>query len=94
MRLAGTMLLEAGIAINAIVHDAFVIEASSGDIEQVVAWAREIMMKAAEQVIGHAIPVSWDITKSGERFYDEDGEADFKLLQRMLEETTNARKVA
>jgi DNA polymerase I-like protein with 3'-5' exonuclease and polymerase domains len=94
MRIAAIMLFREGIAINAIVHDAFVVEATSENIERVAARAREIMMEATELVIGKAIPVSLDITKSGERFFDEEGQEDFELLKGLLEGAQHARKAA
>jgi hypothetical protein len=94
MRIAAILLFEAGIAINAIVHDAFVIEADASDIERVAELARCIMMQATELVIGRAIPVSCEITNPGERFYDADGEADFRTLMGMLEEAERRSKAA
>ena len=57
MRIAAIRALEAGIAINAIVHDAFLIEASDHDIDQTVETMCGIMMRAAEDLAGRPIPV-------------------------------------
>jgi hypothetical protein len=94
MRIAAILLFLSGISINAIVHDAFMVEAASANIERVAKKARRLMRLAARIVIGKAIPVSCDITRSGDRFYDEDGEADFLTLMGMLEETERGPKAA
>jgi DNA polymerase I-like protein with 3'-5' exonuclease and polymerase domains len=94
MRVAAILMFEAGIAINAIIHDAFLIEADAADIEEVAGKARRIMMQAAELVIGGSIPVSCEITGPSEQFYDEDGEADFRTLMGMLEEVERGPKAA
>jgi hypothetical protein len=94
MRVAAILMFEAGIAINAIIHDAFLIEADAADIEEVAEKARRIMMQAAELVIGASIPVSCEITGPSEQFYGEDGEADFRTLMGMLEEVERGPKAA
>jgi hypothetical protein len=94
MRVAAILMFEAGIAINAIIHDAFLIEADAADIEEVAELARHIMMQATELVIGASIPVSCEITGPGEQFYDEDGQADFRTLTGMLEEVERGQKAA
>jgi hypothetical protein len=96
MRIAAILLFLAGILINAIVHDAFVVEAASEDIDRVAKKARRIMRLATRIVIGKSIPVKCDITCSGERFDpDDEGAAkDFETLLTMLEEAERRRKVA
>jgi hypothetical protein len=94
MRIAAILMFLSGIPINAIVHDAFVIEAAADDIERVSKKARRLMRLAARMVVGKSIPVSCDITRSGKRFYDEDGEADFRTLMAMLEEAERRREAA
>jgi hypothetical protein len=78
MHIAAILMFLSGIQINAIVHDAFVVEAAADDIERVAKKARRLMRLATRIVIGKSIPVSCDIIRPGERFYDEDGEADFR----------------
>jgi hypothetical protein len=94
MRIAALLMLLSGIAINAIVHDAFVIEAASEDIDWVAKKARRLMRLATRIVVGKSIPTSCDIIRSGEQFYDEDGEEDFKTLLAMLEEAERGREAA
>ncbi len=94
MRIAAIRALEEGIRICAIVHDEFVIEACDGDIDQAAKTMGEIMMEATEDVVGVSIPVDSYVLRHGETYYDEDGEADFNTLMRMLEEIEWGRKVA
>jgi hypothetical protein len=85
MRLSAIRAFEAGVAIIAIVHDSFVIEAAEADIEIVAAKMKAIMHQATIDLLGKDIPIKVEITKSGERYYDDDGEEDFNKLMRMLE---------
>jgi DNA polymerase I len=94
MRISAIRALEAGIRIYAIVHDEFVIEAPDGDIDQAVETMGEIMMKATEDIVGVSIPVDCYPLRHGDPYYDEDGEADFKMLMGMLEEIEQSREVA
>jgi DNA polymerase I len=94
MRISTIRAFEMGIAINAIVHDAFLIEASIEDIDQVVETKCQIMMRATEDIIGRSIPVERYIVRYPDSYYDEDGEADFNILMRMLEEIEHVREVA
>jgi hypothetical protein len=94
MRITAVRALEAGIAINAIVHDAFLIEASDDDIDQTVETMCGIMMQATEDLVGRPIPVDRYIVRHPHPYHDEDGEADFNLLMRMLEDIEQSRKVA
>jgi hypothetical protein len=91
MRIAAILLFLSGIPINAIVHDAFVVEAAAGDIDRVAKKARRLMRLATRIVIGASIPVKTAITRSGEQFYDEDGEEDFRTLIGMLEDAERRR---
>jgi hypothetical protein len=52
------------------------------------------MVKATEDVVGTSIPVDRYVLRHQNRYYDEDGEADFKMLMGMLEEIEQSRKVA
>jgi len=94
MRISTIRAFEVGIAINAIVHDAFLIEASIEDIDQAVETKCGIMMRATEDIIGRSIPVERYIVRYPDSYYDEDGEADFNILMRMLEEIEHGREVA
>jgi len=94
MRIVAIRALEAGIRICAIVHDEFVIEARDSDIDQAVEMMCEIMVKATEDVVGTSIPVDCYVLRHGDPYYDEDGEADFKMLMGMLEEIEQSREVA
>jgi hypothetical protein len=86
--------LLAGIRICAIIHDAFVIEATIEDIERVTGEMRGIMEQAAYWVIGVTIPAKPYIVRHGEPFIDEDGEEDFAMLMSMLEKLESEREAA
>jgi hypothetical protein len=51
-RLALVLLVEARLAVCAVIHDAFVIEAKVGDVERVLAQAMGIMDQASEMLLG------------------------------------------
>jgi DNA polymerase I len=94
MRLAAVRLFEARIRIAAIVHDAFLVEGSVRDIERITQVSIKIMEGAAETIVGAPIPVDCKITRHGEAYRDEDGEADFQLLMGMLEDIEQQRDIA
>jgi hypothetical protein len=52
------------------------------------------MMRATEDIIGRCIPVERYIVRYPDSYYDEDGEADFNILMRMLEGIEQGREVA
>jgi DNA polymerase I-like protein with 3'-5' exonuclease and polymerase domains len=94
MRIAGCLALLAGIRICAIIHDAFVIEATIEDIDSVTQKMKEIMEYACYLVIGVKIPAKPYIVRHGEPFIDEDGEEDFKMLMSMLEALEGEQEAA
>ena len=61
MRIASIRAFEVGIAVCAIVHDAFLIEDSVSDIEQTSKAMEEIMRRATEDITGVSIPVDCHI---------------------------------
>jgi hypothetical protein len=91
MRVAAILALEAGIAIVAVIHDAFLIEASVDSIGDATEKMYEIMVQAVTIVVGQPIPIDCKITGQGKMFYDEDGEEDFKMLMRMLRSIERGR---
>ena len=94
MRISTIRAFEEKIAICAIVHDAFLIEASDGNIVQASKAMEEIMTRATEDIVGVSIPVESHIMRYGDDWYDEDERADFDLLMKMLREIEHGRKVA
>jgi hypothetical protein len=52
MRLAIALMVEAGLAVCAVVHDAFVLEAAVEDVERVLACAIGCMDQASEMLLG------------------------------------------
>jgi hypothetical protein len=67
MRVASILAFEAGIAICAIIHDAFVIEAAVAvaDIEKVIAKMQAITEQASVIVIGTRVPAKPYIARHG-----------------------------
>jgi hypothetical protein len=94
MHVAGILALLAGIRLCAIVHDAFVIEATVQDIERVTEEMRGIMEEAARLVLGVTIPAKPYIVRHGEQFIDDDGKEDFARLMSMLEALEAKRAAA
>jgi hypothetical protein len=70
MRLASIMVTEAGIALCATVHDALLVEAAEGEIEDVAAATRTMMAKASAEVLD-GLEVATDAKIVRERFSTE-----------------------
>ena len=76
LRLACCMATERGIRVCAPIHDALLVEAPIGDIEDVVSQTRTIMREASEQVIpGFPLRTDTEIVRWPERYIDPRGEA-------------------
>jgi DNA polymerase I-like protein with 3'-5' exonuclease and polymerase domains len=94
MRIAAIRAFEAGIAICAIVHDAFMIEAGVDDIDQAAETMNAIMTRAPEDIVGISIPIECHVTRYPGSYYDEDEEDDFNILMGILGDIEQTRKVA
>lgn len=85
MRLAACLMTEAGIAVCAPVHDAFLIEAAATELDDVVDEAQHLMAQASSLVlsgfelrseaVGYVYP---------ERYTDPRGQRMFEVVQRLL----------
>jgi DNA polymerase I-like protein with 3'-5' exonuclease and polymerase domains len=76
LRLACCMATERGIRVCAPIHDALLVEAPIGDIENVVRQTRAIMQEASEQVVpGFPLRTDAEIVRWPERYLDPRGEA-------------------
>jgi DNA polymerase I-like protein with 3'-5' exonuclease and polymerase domains len=74
LRLACIFVVEAGITLNAPVHDALLIEADDARIEEAVATTQTAMRKASEAVLqGFALRSDAQIIRNPDRFQDERG---------------------
>ena len=78
-RLAMVMLLDAGFEVHATIHDAVLVMIPNKNIGPGIKQAQEILMEAAEMVIGKEIPTDVDLFESNwkqERNKDKTGDGD------------------
>lgn len=81
LRLACSMLTEAGVAVCCPVHDAVLIEAAADDIDATVTKARELMEQASEVVLdGFRIGTDAKIVRYPERYMDPRGEQMWRTI--------------
>jgi len=87
MRLAACLLTERGIAVCAPVHDAFLIEADTTEIERIVGAAQRAMQEAAEIVLdGFPLRTEAKVIRHPDRFIDPRGRRMWDSVQRLLVE--------
>jgi DNA polymerase I-like protein with 3'-5' exonuclease and polymerase domains len=70
MRLAAIALTEAGVRVNAPVHDAFLIEAPTDKIECIARLSRKIMRQAGVSLLGTPLATDATIYKAPARYMD------------------------
>jgi hypothetical protein len=82
MRHAAIRAMEAGLAVCAPIHDAFLIEAPAAELEDVAARMSVIMGDASEAILGagYRIKVDVEIAEKPEFYRDERGRESFELL--------------
>jgi hypothetical protein len=74
LRLGCILVMEAGITLNAPVHDALLVEADEANINEVVAQTQAAMRKASEAVLeGFALRSDAQVIRYPDRFQDERG---------------------
>jgi len=74
MRWAACLLTEAGIKVCCPVHDAFLIEADEGDIDEAVALTQKLMGDASEVLLdGFRLESDAEIVRSPDRYIPESG---------------------
>ena len=84
LRLACCMLVEAGVGLCAPIHDAVLVEATAGAIDQVVEQARAIMAEASRIVLdGFEIGTDVEVVRYPERYVDEAGEDFWNTVTRL-----------
>jgi hypothetical protein len=85
LRLACCRLTEAGVRVCAPVHDALLIEAPAGDIEQAVAACQQEMRAASERVLG-GFPLRTEarVVRHPDRYMDPRGRATWDLVSGLL----------
>jgi DNA polymerase-1 len=85
LRLAVIAMHAAGITVIAPVHDAVLIEADEARIDEHVACAKELMVKASSVVTnGFPLRVDTKIFAGGQRYFDRRGAAMWNGVARML----------
>ena len=85
MRIAACLAYQAGVQISTILHDAFLIEADTGDIDDAVATMRRCMDEASRIVLaGMVVGTSVKLVRPGERYVDEDRPAAIQMWDRVL----------
>ena len=92
MRLAASMAVEGGLMICAPVHDAFLLEAPIGEIEEHSARLAAIMVRASGIVLGNGrrCRVDRKIVRYPDRYMDDRGIEMFETVVRLLEEVEQA----
>jgi hypothetical protein len=89
LRLAVCLLVEAGVQVDAMIHDALVVESPVEEIDAVAARAQEIMCEAGRQLLnGFALQTDALIIRYPDRFdaVDEDDAEMWAMTMRMLTE--------
>jgi DNA polymerase I-like protein with 3'-5' exonuclease and polymerase domains len=86
-RLSACLATERGVAVCAPVHDAFLVEASSGDIDAEVGRMREAMREASELVLpGFPLKSDAKVVRHPDRYCDPRGERVWAAVMATLSE--------
>jgi hypothetical protein len=85
MRLAASILVERGVRVCAVVHDAFLIEAPLGELEEAIQITQEAMAEASRELLG-GFAIRTDVYRIPfpERYVDERGIAVWDLVLECL----------
>lgn len=87
LRLACSMLTEAGIRVCAPVHDAVLVEADLSEIDQTVEVTRVIMEEASRSVLGgFTIGTDAKVVRFPDRYMDPRGEAMWEIVSDIVRE--------
>jgi hypothetical protein len=85
LHIATTMMVDRGVQLCAMIHDAVLIEAAIEDIERDCEIAKECWRAASEIVLGgFALESDCTITRFPDRYFEKDGEAMWNRLQAMI----------
>ena len=85
LRLAHILLVERSIPVLCPVHDAFLLESSEEDIEDVAAEASRLMIRASEQVLGgFRLRVEAQILRYPDRLLDKRGMSTWNRVQEIV----------
>jgi hypothetical protein len=87
LRLAAGFICEAGVMLDATIHDAVLIEAAAGDIDAAVDVARRAMGRASGLVLyGFELRTDCEVIRWPDRYRDDRGAAFFDELMNKLNE--------
>jgi hypothetical protein len=87
LRLAASFVCDAGVMLDATIHDAVLVEADAGDIDVAVDQARRAMDRASELVLyGFRLRTDFEVIHWPDRYRDDRGAAFFDELMHKLEE--------
>jgi hypothetical protein len=87
LRLAAGFICEAGVMLDATIHDAVLIEAAADDIDAAVDQARRAMDRASELVLyGFRLRTDFELIHWPDRYRDDRGAPFFDELMRRLAE--------
>jgi hypothetical protein len=87
LRLACCLMTEAGIRVCAPVHDAVLIEAPVGEMEEIVGRAQHFMAEASALVLGgFRLRSDAKLVRHPDRYRDDRGRSMWDLVQELLEE--------
>ena len=85
MRVASVLLQRAGVEVCCPVHDAFLVEGSADEIEDVVMTTRECMRRASEIVLdGFSLDTDSEVIAYPQRYSDERGETMWKAISELV----------
>lgn len=85
MRIAAILLHQAGIKVCAPVHDAFLVEGPSGEIQDVISTTRDCMRRASEIVLdGFPLDTDFEVVTYPERYSDERGKTMWEAVSELI----------
>ncbi len=92
LRWAACLITEAGIKVCATLHDAFLIEARTSEIEDAVSLVQKLMSEASEVVLdGFALRSDAKIFRYPGRYHDPRGDLAWRAILTVLEARRNER---
>jgi DNA polymerase I-like protein with 3'-5' exonuclease and polymerase domains len=71
LSLAAMGLIHEGVQVDALIHDAVLIEGPAGEIDDIVEHANVTMVRASERVLGMPIRVDSQVFRYPDRFHDK-----------------------
>jgi hypothetical protein len=87
LRLAAGFICDAGVMLDATIHDAVLVEAHADDIDTTVDQAQRAMDRASELVLhGFRLRTDFEVIRWPDRYRDDRGAAFFNELMNKLEE--------